>query len=240
MCSIASTRCCSRFRSSTSWSLQGRVGVKQARDSRIDRLDWPERAGGRRRASRSSSCRCAGRRRQRRPARRAGCALSPRHRRDGDRRRRRSPEARVRRRIRRRSSAVQKVSSRWRLTRRSTSSSARRRGRPASRRCSPLSSAGKTIALANKEVLVMAGELVTEAARRRGVAILPVDSEHNAIHQCLHGRDRTRDSAADPHRVGRAVPRLQRRSARRRSMPPRRCSIRRGGWDARSRSIRRR
>lgn len=48
--------------------------------------------------------------------------------------------------------------------------------------------AGKTIALANKEILVMAGQLVTEAARRRGVAILPVDSEHNAIHQCLHGR----------------------------------------------------
>jgi 1-deoxy-D-xylulose-5-phosphate reductoisomerase len=48
--------------------------------------------------------------------------------------------------------------------------------------------AGKTIALANKEVLVMAGELVMAAARRHGVAILPVDSEHNAIHQCLHGR----------------------------------------------------
>jgi 1-deoxy-D-xylulose-5-phosphate reductoisomerase len=48
--------------------------------------------------------------------------------------------------------------------------------------------AGKTIALANKEILVMAGALVTEAARRRGVAVLPVDSEHNAIHQCLHGR----------------------------------------------------
>jgi len=47
---------------------------------------------------------------------------------------------------------------------------------------------GKTIALANKEVLVMAGGLVTEAARRRGVPVLPVDSEHNAIHQCLHGR----------------------------------------------------
>jgi 1-deoxy-D-xylulose-5-phosphate reductoisomerase len=47
---------------------------------------------------------------------------------------------------------------------------------------------GKTIALANKEVLVMAGGLVMEAARRRGVAVLPVDSEHNAIHQCLHGR----------------------------------------------------
>jgi 1-deoxy-D-xylulose-5-phosphate reductoisomerase len=48
---------------------------------------------------------------------------------------------------------------------------------------------GKTIALANKEVLVMAGGIVTDAARRRGVAILPVDSEHNAIHQCLHGRE---------------------------------------------------
>ena len=48
--------------------------------------------------------------------------------------------------------------------------------------------AGKTVALANKEVLVMAGGMVMEAARRKGVAILPVDSEHNAIHQCLHGR----------------------------------------------------
>jgi 1-deoxy-D-xylulose-5-phosphate reductoisomerase len=48
--------------------------------------------------------------------------------------------------------------------------------------------AGKTIALANKEVLVMAGALMTDAARRCGVAILPVDSEHNAIHQCLRDR----------------------------------------------------
>ncbi len=47
---------------------------------------------------------------------------------------------------------------------------------------------GRTIALANKEVLVMAGGIVTEAARRHGVPILPVDSEHNAIHQCLHNR----------------------------------------------------
>ncbi|MBM40828.1 MAG: 1-deoxy-D-xylulose-5-phosphate reductoisomerase [Acidobacteria bacterium] len=51
--------------------------------------------------------------------------------------------------------------------------------------------AGKTIALANKEVLVMAGGLVMDAARRRGVAVLPVDSEHNAIHQCLDGRPRS-------------------------------------------------
>jgi 1-deoxy-D-xylulose-5-phosphate reductoisomerase len=48
--------------------------------------------------------------------------------------------------------------------------------------------AGKTIALANKEILVMAGAIVMEAARHKGVSVLPVDSEHNAIHQCLHGR----------------------------------------------------
>jgi len=46
---------------------------------------------------------------------------------------------------------------------------------------------GKDIALANKEVLVAAGSLVTEMARRKGVKLLPVDSEHSAIFQCLHG-----------------------------------------------------
>ncbi len=45
--------------------------------------------------------------------------------------------------------------------------------------------AGKTLALANKEVLVAAGELVTNAASVSGTEILPVDSEHNAVHQCL-------------------------------------------------------
>jgi 1-deoxy-D-xylulose-5-phosphate reductoisomerase len=45
--------------------------------------------------------------------------------------------------------------------------------------------AGKTLALANKEVLVAAGELVMAAAKKHNVAVLPVDSEHNAIHQCL-------------------------------------------------------
>ncbi|MBI3404982.1 MAG: 1-deoxy-D-xylulose-5-phosphate reductoisomerase [Acidobacteria bacterium] len=44
---------------------------------------------------------------------------------------------------------------------------------------------GKQIALANKEVLVAAGELVTAAAKAKNVELLPVDSEHNAIHQCL-------------------------------------------------------
>lgn len=46
---------------------------------------------------------------------------------------------------------------------------------------------GKGIALANKETLVMAGELIMEKSRRMRVPILPVDSEHNAIHQCLRG-----------------------------------------------------
>jgi len=47
--------------------------------------------------------------------------------------------------------------------------------------------AGKTIALANKETLVMAGEIVTRKASDKGVQILPVDSEHSAIFQCLQG-----------------------------------------------------
>lgn len=47
--------------------------------------------------------------------------------------------------------------------------------------------AGKRIALANKETLVMAGELMTKAAEKHGAEILPVDSEHNALHQCLRG-----------------------------------------------------
>jgi 1-deoxy-D-xylulose-5-phosphate reductoisomerase len=47
--------------------------------------------------------------------------------------------------------------------------------------------AGKTVALANKEALVTAGSLMTDAAQRSGATILPVDSEHNAIFQCLDG-----------------------------------------------------
>ena len=56
--------------------------------------------------------------------------------------------------------------------------------------------AGRPVALANKETLVMAGSLMTAAARRRGVALLPVDSEHSAIFQCLVGHNR-----ADVHRI---------------------------------------
>ncbi|HSP42382.1 MAG TPA: 1-deoxy-D-xylulose-5-phosphate reductoisomerase [Luteolibacter sp.] len=47
--------------------------------------------------------------------------------------------------------------------------------------------AGKDLAIASKEILVMAGEVITAAAERKGVELLPVDSEHNAIFQCLDG-----------------------------------------------------
>jgi 1-deoxy-D-xylulose-5-phosphate reductoisomerase len=47
--------------------------------------------------------------------------------------------------------------------------------------------AGKTIGLANKECLVAAGELILNAARTHNVALLPIDSEHNAVHQCMRG-----------------------------------------------------
>jgi len=50
--------------------------------------------------------------------------------------------------------------------------------------------AGRLVALATKEVLVMAGELVTETARQNGARIVPVDSEHSAIWQCLRGERR--------------------------------------------------
>jgi 1-deoxy-D-xylulose-5-phosphate reductoisomerase len=56
--------------------------------------------------------------------------------------------------------------------------------------------AGKTVALANKEPLVMAGRLMTTAARERQVTLLPVDSEHSAIFQCLEGHNRE-----DVHRI---------------------------------------
>jgi 1-deoxy-D-xylulose-5-phosphate reductoisomerase len=56
--------------------------------------------------------------------------------------------------------------------------------------------AGRTMALANKETLVMAGSLMTAAARRRGVPLLPVDSEHSAVFQCLVGHNR-----GDVHRI---------------------------------------
>ena len=58
--------------------------------------------------------------------------------------------------------------------------------------------AGKDLAIASKEILVMAGEIITAAAAERGVKLLPVDSEHNAIFQCLDGH---RGGAAEVSRL---------------------------------------
>lgn len=59
--------------------------------------------------------------------------------------------------------------------------------------------AGKEIALANKETLVAGGKLVMEAARKKGVRILPVDSEHSAIFQCLQGAPRGAKGCPQAH-----------------------------------------
>src|SRR4030095_6421248 len=59
--------------------------------------------------------------------------------------------------------------------------------------------AGKDLAVASKEILVMAGEIVMREARENGVNVLPVDSEHNAIFQCLEGK-RSTPNASDVRR----------------------------------------
>lgn len=65
---------------------------------------------------------------------------------------------------------------------------------------------GMDIALATKEVLVMAGELVTQAAKRKGVRFLPVDSEHSAIFQCLpHSQDVCALSPSDTSSISKLI-----------------------------------
>ena len=76
--------------------------------------------------------------------------------------------------------------------------------------------AGKDIAVASKEILVMAGEAVMDAARAKGVKVLPVDSEHNAIFQCLEGRDPAEVQPPHPHRQRRAFSHLGRERLARR------------------------
>ena len=96
--------------------------------------------------------------------------------------------------------------------------------------------AGKDIAVASKEILVMAGETVMAEARKHGVKVLAVDSEHSAIFQCLDGKsvDSIRQIwlTASGGRSARSRPmNLQISPSSRHS------SILRGRWDARSRSI---
>ena len=100
--------------------------------------------------------------------------------------------------------------------------------------------AGKQVALSNKEVLVAAGELVMAAAKAKGVELLPVDSEHNAIHQCLRAGRPCRGAPADPDGFRRPVPQDAARADGRRPLRNRRWRIRTGAWASGSRSIRRR
>ncbi len=97
--------------------------------------------------------------------------------------------------------------------------------------------AGKTVALANKETLVVGGPLVMDLAAKRGAKLLPVDSEHSAIFQALTGH-----AAAEVARVvltASGGP-FRGKHARnwRRSRRNRRCDTRPGRWGRRSRSIR--
>ena len=69
-------------------------------------------------------------------------------------------------------------------------------------------SRGADIALANKECLVSAGELFVEAVRAGGGRLIPVDSEHSAIFQCLDKRPAARAGADRAYRLGRSVPHL--------------------------------
>jgi 1-deoxy-D-xylulose-5-phosphate reductoisomerase len=61
--------------------------------------------------------------------------------------------------------------------------------------------AGKSVGLANKECLVVAGELITAEARRQGKPLLPIDSEHNAVHQCLRGGRLSGDGTNEVARI---------------------------------------
>ena len=72
---------------------------------------------------------------------------------------------------------------------------------------------GIDLALANKESLVVGGELVSALAEATGAQIVPVDSEHTALHQLLAGQPPGRGRAPDDHRQRRAVPRAHARAS---------------------------
>ncbi len=100
--------------------------------------------------------------------------------------------------------------------------------------------AGKRVALANKETLVVAGELVAAACRAGGGEIVPVDSEHSAILQCIAGRPATDIRRLLITASGGPFRDWTQGAPRARDASPMRCSIPRGAWAARSRSTARR
>ena len=98
--------------------------------------------------------------------------------------------------------------------------------------------AGKDIAVASKEILVMAGEIVMREAREHGVRVLAVDSEHSAIFQCLDGKPAELRAPALADRLRRAVPHHAQGGIRRPSPSSAPSSIPPGSWAARSPLIR--
>ena len=109
--------------------------------------------------------------------------------------------------------------------------------------CLAAARAGKRLLLANKEALVVGGALFMSAVREGGAELLPIDSEHTAIFQCLPRRARrsgpgASTASSSPPRAGRSATAIRPRSAA--SRPTRPAPIRTGSWAARSRSTRRR
>ena len=100
--------------------------------------------------------------------------------------------------------------------------------------------AGKDIAVASKEILVMAGEAVMTAARHKGVKVLPVDSEHNAIFQCLEEGARPRATCSRLILTASGGPfrKMAGGQSGRGHAPSRRSSTRRGIWGRKSPSTR--
>ena len=94
--------------------------------------------------------------------------------------------------------------------------------------------AGKDLALASKEILVLAGKFVMEAVRRHGTRILPVDSEHNAVFQCVEGHPSAGVQADRPDGERRRVPRLARGEAGARDARRRPQASQLGRWARRS------
>ena len=99
---------------------------------------------------------------------------------------------------------------------------------------------GIDVALANKESLVVGGDLVMPLAEATGAQLIPVDSEHSALHQLIAGEPRRRRRPARDHRAAAARSAAARARTSRTSRSPTRSTTRRGRWAARSRSTRRR
>ena len=97
---------------------------------------------------------------------------------------------------------------------------------------------GVDLALANKESLVAAGALALAAWERGGGRLLPVDSEHSALYQCLENRSARPDRIPGADRVGRPVPGAESARSSTGVTPRRRLRTRPGTWDRRSRSTR--